>query len=193
MRMEPLMETLQKSDGEEMHLEPGERVYVVKRGQRSPRGTRAGFSGSSPSDGNAVVEAVPVVGIGSEDTYDRARVRKRNVPSRVHETKRGYCRDHPEEWVERAPDDDVAAARRRSRCRADSGCTCRIGGTGSGDSAGADSTGADADSTSRSRSREPASADAAHARSPEGTGSERSRRDGSVIRKPGKPGHDGDR
>ncbi len=35
MRMEPLMETLQKSDGEEMHLVPGERVYVVRAGQRS--------------------------------------------------------------------------------------------------------------------------------------------------------------
>ncbi len=29
------METLQKSDGDELHLEPGERVYVLKRGQRS--------------------------------------------------------------------------------------------------------------------------------------------------------------
>ena len=38
MRMEPLMETLQKSDGDEMRLEPGERVYVLKRGQRSPVG-----------------------------------------------------------------------------------------------------------------------------------------------------------
>lgn len=38
MRMEPLMETLQKSDGDEMHLEPGERVYVLKQGQRSPVG-----------------------------------------------------------------------------------------------------------------------------------------------------------
>ena len=38
MRMEPLMETLQKSDGDEMHLEPGERVYVLKQGQRNPVG-----------------------------------------------------------------------------------------------------------------------------------------------------------
>ncbi|GMR22098.1 MAG: hypothetical protein BMS9Abin37_0426 [Acidobacteriota bacterium] len=38
MRMEPLMETLQKSDADEMHLEPGERVYVLKRGERHPVG-----------------------------------------------------------------------------------------------------------------------------------------------------------
>ena len=35
MRMEPLMEALLKSDGEEMYLEPGERVYVLKAGERS--------------------------------------------------------------------------------------------------------------------------------------------------------------
>ena len=35
MRMEPLMETLQKADGEEMYLEPGERIYVLKSGERS--------------------------------------------------------------------------------------------------------------------------------------------------------------
>ena len=34
MRMEPLMETLQKSDADELYLEPGELVYVLKQGQR---------------------------------------------------------------------------------------------------------------------------------------------------------------
>ena len=38
MRMEALMETLQKSDADELYLEPGERVYVLKQGQRHPVG-----------------------------------------------------------------------------------------------------------------------------------------------------------
>ncbi len=39
MRMEPLMETLQKSDADEMYLEPGELAYVLKQGQRQPIGS----------------------------------------------------------------------------------------------------------------------------------------------------------
>ena len=175
MRMEPLMETLQKSDGDEMHLEPGQRVYVVKQGQRSLVGREPVSAGALLQMATQSLKPVPVVGIGSEATYDRARVRKREVPSRVHETKRGDCRDHTEERVARATG---GARRSRSRCRADSGCACRIGCTCRVDSGGA---GTDSNSTSRGRSREHAGADAARGRSPERTGSERSRRHGSVA------------
>ncbi len=52
MRMEPLMETLRKSDAEEMHLEPGERVYVVKQGQRS-------LVGREPVSAGALLQMAP--------------------------------------------------------------------------------------------------------------------------------------
>ena len=38
MRLEPLMETLRISNADEVHLEPGERAYVVEQGQRRPVG-----------------------------------------------------------------------------------------------------------------------------------------------------------
>lgn len=38
MRLEPLMEALQKWNGERMHLEPGERIYIVRGGRREVLG-----------------------------------------------------------------------------------------------------------------------------------------------------------
>ncbi len=49
MRMEPLMEALQKSDGEEMHLQPGERAYVLVDGERS-------FVGREPVSQGALLQ-----------------------------------------------------------------------------------------------------------------------------------------
>ena len=37
-RLEPLLEALKKTDAEEMRLEPGERIYVVKNGKQIPVG-----------------------------------------------------------------------------------------------------------------------------------------------------------
>ena len=49
MRMEPLMEALKTADGEEIRLEPGEKIYMLRAGEKS-------FIGREPVSPGALLQ-----------------------------------------------------------------------------------------------------------------------------------------
>ena len=59
MRMEPLMEALKTADGEEIRLEPGEKIYMLRAGGEKFHRPRAGLAWRAASDGEPSAQGVP--------------------------------------------------------------------------------------------------------------------------------------